>query len=93
MNASAAICSTAPTHVAIIEGVGYPARISELPWQAASRIPSVCFTASGYGSKISTVYTVRIEKKWRRIYCRIYSNSGTCYISDGRIVSDVYPVE
>lgn len=38
------------------------------------------WTASGYGSKIPTSTMVKLEGKWRRVYCKIYSNSGTCYI-------------
>ena len=35
---------------------------------------------TGYGDKIPTQYMVFIGNKWRRVYCRIYSNIGTCYI-------------
>ena len=35
---------------------------------------------TGYGGKINTKYMVFIDNKWRRVYCRIYSNSGTLYI-------------
>lgn len=38
------------------------------------------WTASGYGSKIPTAHMVRVEGKWRRVYCAVYSNSGTCYV-------------
>ena len=34
----------------------------------------------GYGSKIPTQYLVFIANKWRRVYCRVYSNNGTCYV-------------
>ena len=34
----------------------------------------------GYGDKIATKYMVFIDNKWRRVYCRIYSNIGTLYI-------------
>lgn len=47
-------------------------------------------TASGYGSRIATATMVYFNGRWRRVYCRIYSNIGTCYIgklSDGLIVS------
>ena len=33
-----------------------------------------------YGDKIPTQYMVFIDNKWRRVYCRVYSNSGTCYV-------------
>ena len=33
----------------------------------------------GYGSKMPTQYMVFIANKWRRVYCRIYSNIGTLY--------------
>ena len=35
---------------------------------------------TGYGDKIPTQYLVFIAKKWRRVYCRQYSNIGTCYV-------------
>ena len=35
---------------------------------------------TGYGSKIPTNTVVFIDNKWRRVYCRIYSNIGTCYV-------------
>ena len=35
---------------------------------------------TGYGDKIPTQYMVFIDNKWRRVYCRVYSNSGTCYV-------------
>lgn len=38
------------------------------------------FTATGYGSKIPTPYMVNYRGKHRRVYCMIYSNSGTLYI-------------
>lgn len=46
-------------------------------------------TATGYGSRIATAHMVKYRNKWRRVYCCIYSNIGTCYIgklSDGLIV-------
>jgi hypothetical protein len=35
----------------------------------------------GYGSKISTdlILQLRGERRWRRVYCCQWSNSGTCY--------------
>ena len=38
------------------------------------------FTATGYGTRIPTEYMVKFNDKWRRVYCRIFSNSGTMYI-------------
>lgn len=38
------------------------------------------YTASGYGSKIPTRWKVKFGGVWRRVYCRIYSNVGTCYV-------------
>ena len=35
---------------------------------------------TGYGSKIPTNTVAFIDAKWRRVYCRIYSNIGTCYV-------------
>ena len=49
---------------------------SPLWWQSRG----LSFTASGYGARIPTRHMVRFNGRWRRVYCRIYSNSGTCYI-------------
>lgn len=38
------------------------------------------FTKSGYGRRIPTTRMVRYGGRWRRVYCCIFSNSGTCYI-------------
>ena len=38
------------------------------------------YTASGYGERIPTQYMIRVGSKWRRVYCRIFSNVGTLYI-------------
>lgn len=42
------------------------------------------FTASGYGRRIPTSRMVKLpgESRWRRVYCCIYSNIGTCYVMD-----------
>ena len=48
-------------------------------------------TATGYGKRIATATMVKFNGKWRRVYCCIYSNIGTCYIgklSDNLIVRD-----
>lgn len=49
---------------------------SIMSWQERG----LSFTASGYGHKIPTVYMVKYLGRWHRVYCRIFSNSGTCYI-------------
>ena len=38
------------------------------------------FTSSGFGRKIPTRYMVKISGRWCRVYCCIFSNSGTCYV-------------
>ena len=45
---------------------------------------------TGYGDKIPTQYMVYIANKWRRVYCCIYSNIGTCYvlINKERVIID-----
>lgn len=40
---------------------------------------------SGYGSKLPTQYLLRINKRWHRVYCICWSNSGTCYIRKGGV--------
>ena len=54
------------------------AKESPLWWQENG----LSYTASGYGKRIPTRYMVRFNGKWRRVYCAIFSNSGTCYIGD-----------
>lgn len=43
------------------------------------------YTASGYGKKIPTASMVKIpgSPRWRRVYCCIFSNIGTCYVTRG----------
>ena len=38
------------------------------------------YTASGYGRKIPTSYMVKHNNRLKRVYCAIFSNSGTLYI-------------
>jgi len=49
-----------------------------LPWQLAG----LSYTATGYGRKIPTRTMVRLPEssRWRRVYCCIFSNAGTCYV-------------
>ena len=42
------------------------------------------YTATGYGSKIPTRYKAFVHGKFRRVYCRIFSNAGTCYVMLGK---------
>jgi hypothetical protein len=66
-----------------------PARVDLLWWQ----VEGLSYTATGYGGRIPTRYKVQYNGRWRRVYCAIWSNAGTCYIGesirDGVIVSDV----
>lgn len=61
-------------------GVPVPTRYNPLWWQKQG----LHYTASGYGWKIPTAYMVQIpgSPRWRRVYCCIFSNSGTCYVED-----------
>jgi hypothetical protein len=45
---------------------------------------NLSYTASGYGKKIPTTKMLKIGKKLYRIYCMIYSNSGSCYIEKNK---------
>ncbi len=61
-------------------------KIKPLWWQERG----LSFTASGYGERVPTSYMVNYHNKWRRVYCAIYSNIGTCYIgklSDNLIIN------
>ena len=55
-----------------------PTRVRLLWWQERG----LSFTASGYGRRIPTSFQVQLPGSpvWRRVYCCIYSNSGTCYV-------------
>ena len=58
----------------------------------AHHLAGLTWTASGYGARIPTPYMVRVHGKWRRVYCRIYSNIGTCFIGrkyDGTQIVDI----
>jgi hypothetical protein len=43
-------------------------------------LQGLSYTASGYGKKIPTTKMLKINNKFYRIYCMIYSNAGSCYI-------------
>jgi hypothetical protein len=44
------------------------------------------YTATGYGRKIPTVHMVKLpgSPRWRRVYCCVFSNAGTCYVTQGK---------
>ena len=41
-------------------------------------------TATGYGRKLTTDKMIHFNGRLRRIYCAIHSNSGVCYILQGK---------
>ena len=45
---------------------------------------NLTWTATGYGAAIPSRQMVRFNGRWRRVYVRIYSNSGTAYIRTGK---------
>ena len=49
-------------------------------------------TATGYGKRIATATMVKFNGKWRRVYCCIYSNIGTCYIGKLSSVGEVITI-
>jgi hypothetical protein len=53
-----------------------PAKTDLLWWQERG----LSFTRSGYGSAIPTRRMVYWHGHWRRVYCTIYSNAGTCWV-------------
>lgn len=58
----------------------------------AHHLAGLTWTASGYGARIPMPYMVRVHGKWRRVYCRIYSNIGTLFIGrkyDGTSIVDI----
>jgi len=50
---------------------------SLLPHHKAGR----SYTPSGYGRKIPTPYMIKFNNRWQRVYCCIFSNSGSLYIA------------
>ena len=55
--------------------------VKRMRWQEQG----LSYTATGYGSKIPTQYMIKtIDERWRRVYCAIYSNVGTCYVMHGK---------
>lgn len=56
------------------------AKQSYLEWQKRG----LTYTSMGYGKRIPTTYMVKHEGRWKRVYCAIYSNAGTCYIESNR---------
>ena len=63
-----------------------PVKIEPMPHHKRG----LSWTATGYGVRIPTEYMVKVNNRWRRVYCRIFSNIGTLYIGksakDGIIV-------
>ena len=55
----------------------------ELLWW---QLRGLMYTATGYGRKIPTSKMVKLpgSNRWRRVYCCIYSNIGTCYVTAGK---------
>jgi hypothetical protein len=66
-------------------------KVKRLWWQEKG----LSYTASGYGRKIPTEYMVKVNNRWRRVYCCIMSNNGTLYIDGARgwITVDIERVE
>lgn len=54
----------------------YPTKEQLLPWQKRGLL----YTRTGYGRKIPTTKMILFERRWRRIYCCIFSNVGTNFI-------------
>ena len=52
----------------------------------AHHIAGKQYTRTGYGGKIPTATMVKLpgNPRWRRVYCCIYSNIGTCYVTAGK---------
>lgn len=51
-------------------------KVSPLGWQERG----LSYTASGYGSKVPTSRMIKVDGRWRRVYCICYGNGGTCYV-------------
>lgn len=44
-------------------------------------VPTYRIPKTGYGSKVPTGHMIKISNRWHRVYCCIYSNSGTLFIT------------
>ena len=64
----------------------YQTKEHPLWWQ----IKGLSYTSSGYGSKIPTAIMVLDGTRWKRVYCRIYSNCGTTYFFRNKAKVIVY---
>ena len=52
-------------------------------WQ----LQGLSYTATGYGKKIPTSHMVKHNNRLKRVYCTIFSNTGTLYIlSKGELI-------
>jgi len=60
----------------LITGEKLEAKQLLLRWQKEGR----SYTATGYGAKIPTIRMVRHNRRWKRVYCMIYSNVGSLFI-------------
>ena len=72
--------SPSPERTLTVDGVRVPARTDLLWWQRQG----LSLTASGYGRRIPTSNMVRLDGRWRRVYCCCYGNAGTCYVEGPR---------
>lgn len=50
--------------------------VDKLDWQRAGKQ----YTTSGYGSKIPTEFKVFYRRRWRRIYAKVFGNSGMFFV-------------
>lgn len=55
-------------------------KVQLLWWQERG----LSFTSTGYGRRIPMRYMVRLpgDPRWRRVYCAVFGNNGTCYVED-----------
>ena len=51
-------------------------KIEPLGWQKAGKQ----YTVTGYGRKIPAEYMVKVNGRWHRVYCSVYSNNVAFYI-------------
>ena len=64
-------------------------REKPLAWQ----IKGLQYTATGYGSRIPTRWQIKVDGRWLRVYCIVYSNAGTLFIGkkyDGSAVVQIW---
>jgi hypothetical protein len=58
---------------------GGPYRTEKVPVKQTDTVPRKGSTVMGYGGNLPTSYMVKFNKRWHRVRCVCFSNSGTLW--------------